>query len=542
MDNTEIKTVLIDGYLDEPSCLGVPPYISPHIRYVYGALLDAGIKKENLQYYTIDLIRKNTEQYLEMMEKQNLVLIICGTTVPGNYRGGQPITLKEIKEIGARLHYPRKFLGGPITLVKEQITGYDHLCAEIGAQDIYQILTNKKIKKHDLPKYITRWAEKGASLTHIHPNYPRVVCELETYRGCLRQGHCLFCSEQLKNITYQRQPEEIIREVKALAKAGNHYYRLGCQTDLLLFGARRKQNKLQLQPQKIEKLYSGIRQADPDLKVLHLDNINPANIIKHRPRARQILKTIVKFNTPGDTAAFGLESADPVVLEKNNIATDPQKTFAAIKLMNKIGGKRKKGLPLLLPGLNFLHGLTGETEKTLELNFQFLKKILDSGLLLRRINIRQVVNPGNYPVVDIDKYSFRHYKKKINEEINLPMLKNVFPTGTILENVLTEEQRGETTFGRQLGTYPILVGIPGKLPLNEFFSVRVIDHGYRSITALPWPFKYKEASIEQLTAFPGIGKNKAGEIFIQQPRNKKELKKILEPDFPFEKWKNWFCD
>ena len=46
-----LKVVLIDGYLDEPSCLGVPPYISPHIRYAYGALLDSGIRKENLDYF-----------------------------------------------------------------------------------------------------------------------------------------------------------------------------------------------------------------------------------------------------------------------------------------------------------------------------------------------------------------------------------------------------------------------------------------------------------------------------------------------------------
>ena len=33
---------ILDGYVDEPACLGVPPYISPYIRTVAGALLAHG--------------------------------------------------------------------------------------------------------------------------------------------------------------------------------------------------------------------------------------------------------------------------------------------------------------------------------------------------------------------------------------------------------------------------------------------------------------------------------------------------------------------
>ena len=38
----EIVIVLIDGYIDDPAALGVPPYISPMIRSIAGAALDAG--------------------------------------------------------------------------------------------------------------------------------------------------------------------------------------------------------------------------------------------------------------------------------------------------------------------------------------------------------------------------------------------------------------------------------------------------------------------------------------------------------------------
>ncbi|MFW6007376.1 MAG: radical SAM protein, partial [Halanaerobiales bacterium] len=365
-------------------------------------------------------------------------------------------------------------------------------------------------------------------------------CELETFRGCPRSHHCSFCSERLKEITYQRKPEAVIQEVKALAEAGNHYYRLGCQTDLLLYRAHKKNQNFVPNPEAIKKLYQGIRKADPKLEVLHLDNMNPATIAKFEDKSREILETITTYNTTGDIAAFGLESADPLVLKKNNVDTDPELTFKAIKILNETGGFREEGIPKLLPGINFLHGLIGEREQTLEYNYNFLKKVVDQDLMLRRINIRQVATLDSYPEINIDQNQFKDYKEKINENINLPLLKKVFPSGTIMKKVRTETHRGKLTYGRQLGSYPILIGIPGQIKLDQFITVRIIDHGYRSITGLPWPFNVNKATPEQLSAFPGIGDHRAGKIFIEQPENLQELKKLMDPDFNFDKWKNWF--
>ncbi|MFW6270308.1 MAG: radical SAM protein [Bacillota bacterium] len=540
MKNKNIKTMLIDGYLDEPSCLGVPPYISPHIRYSYGALLDSGIKEKNLSYLTIDRLRKNWQDNLNKLEDFDLVIIIAGTTVPGHYLGGKPISLTEIKELASQIYYPQKVLGGPVTLIKDRIEGFDHICGEIASFDLYRQLTGEKIKSKEISLYINNWARIGAKLTQKHPDYPYLVCELETFRGCPRSHHCAFCSERLKNITYQRKPEAIIKEVKALSQAGNHFYRLGCQTDLLLYQAHHSENKFIPNPGAIKDLYQGIRETDPELKVLHMDNMNPATIARFEEKSREILKTITRYNTTGDIAAFGLESADPVVLKKNNIDTDPDLTFKAINIINETGGHRQDGIPKLLPGLNFLHGLTGEREETLEYNYNFLKKVVEQGLMLRRINIRQVATLGSYPEININQKQFKKYKEKINKNINLPLLKRVFPAGTVIKNVKTETHKGKLTYGRQLGSYPILIGIPGKLKLDQFITVRIIDHGYRSLTGLPWPFYPQKASPEQLAAFPGIGRNRAGKIFIEQPENLSRLKKLMDPDFNFEKWKDWF--
>ena len=146
----------------------------------------------------------------------------------------------------------------------------------------------------------------------------------------------------------------------------------------------------------------------------------------------------------------------------------------------------------LLPGINIILGLKGETKQTLEENYKWLKKIYDDGLMLRRINIRQVtIFPGTkmdevgYKYFKKNKKLYYSFRKKIREEIDLPMLQRVIPLGTILNNVYTETHQGNITFARQFGTYPIIVGIKGRLSLGEKISVKVTGHMLRSITAEP---------------------------------------------------------
>ena len=112
----KLKIVLIDGYLDEPSCLGVPPYLSPHVRYAYGALLDLGIPASSITFATIDQWRQRREQYLEAARSADAVVVIAGATVPGRYLGGRPISSREISELGSAVEPVPLVLGGPITL------------------------------------------------------------------------------------------------------------------------------------------------------------------------------------------------------------------------------------------------------------------------------------------------------------------------------------------------------------------------------------------------------------------------------------------
>ncbi|MFW5749500.1 MAG: radical SAM protein [Halanaerobium sp.] len=543
MKNSKIKITIIDGYLDEPSCLGVPPYISPHIRYLWGALLAAGIKEDNLNYLTIDQLRHNKEAELEKMESLDIVVLIAGTTVPGHYLGGQPASAAEIKEIGEKIFYPTKVLAGPITLIQKMRekfkADYDILSSEVAALDLFERLQQIAIAPAEAADYINSFALNGAAVVKEHPNYPNLIAELETFRGCPRSSHCAFCSERLKKLSYSRRAEAVSAEVEALAAAGIHNYRLGSQTDLLLYGARRKNKNFILNPAQIRELYQGIRRADPELKVLHMDNMNPAEIARSPEKAAEIIEIIAKYNTAGDTAAFGLESADPEVLTKNNIDSTAEENYFAIKLMNEIGGRREDGIPKLLPGLNLLHGLIGESRATLKYNYQFLEKLLQNDLLLRRINIRQVVRLGSYPEVKYSQGEFKKYKQKINEKINQQMLKKVFPTGVILKDLYSEKKKGSLNYCRQLGTYPILTAVIDQN--DDFFKkVKVIDHGYRSITALKWPKKIGDYSKKELEAVPGIGSRRASRIILEKPADKSQFKEIVGPHFNDQNLEQFF--
>lgn len=544
-DLSNTRITLIDGYLDEPSCLGVPPYISPQIRYVYGALLELGIDPDKIMYQTIDQVRKEWAETIDTAKSSDVVVVIAGATVPGRYLGGRPISRREIEELREATAPVPLILGGPIVLTGDNLPAASFVCTEIAAASIQEYLTGESVTSQlahpeAWAERISRWGILGASLTTRHPNYPYLVCEMETFRGCPRAYNCAFCTEGRKRIHYQRAVQDVIAEVAELYRLGNRYFRIGCQTDLFLYGAERRDGALHVRPQVIRELYEGIRSAAPELKVLHMDNANPSTLMRDPAAAEEAISIIAQYNTAGDVAAFGLESADPQVLKANLVETNPEETLEAVRLMNRAGGWRDNGVPKLLPGLNLIHGLMGETKKTMELNYEFLKRLLDEGLMVRRINIRQVLPHGNYKPTRVPQGRFQAYKDRVNQEINRPMLQRVFPTGTILNEVHIEEVKGTMSFGRQLGSYPILVGIPGEYRVGEILQVRVIDHGFRSITALPTPFKINKANVAQLEALPGMGRKRAMRVFLAQPIDgPQKLQDLLGNDVDLEPLLSW---
>ena len=239
----------------------------------------------------------------------------------------------------------------------------------------------------------------------------------------------------------------------------------------------------------------------------------------------QILRTLTECCTPGNVLALGMESADMTVISSNNLNATPDQVMRAVRMINEIGAERgSNGMPKLLPGLNFISGLDGETSKTYSENIDFLKKLLSEGLMVRRINIRQVLPVRRNFDVKVDHNKFKKYKQQIRENIDAPMLKMIVPTGTILKNVYLEMIDGGITFGRQIGTYPLLIGVPYRTETDRFCDIIVTDHGFRSITGIEYPFPINKASMAAISSLPGIGKKRASRIMLARPiKNKDEL-------------------
>lgn len=552
-----LKITILDGYIDEPTCLGVPPYISPYPRYIAGAIWDFD-KHITVKYYTIDQIR-NDSRIIDSLNRDDIVITIAGMSVPGRYLSGFPASPNEIKNIMKALSKPIKILSGPAAKHGFGVSGgkktreiqdvFDLVIKGDGEIVIYNLLKEKinlekinSLECRSNANQIKNFAVKGSEIVKQHPFYPHyLITEIETYRGCPRAivGGCSFCSEPSKGLPDFRQIKDIISEIRALYENGVKHYRLGNQPCIFSYMAKNA-GKIEFPKPNIEavkKLLQGIRNVAPNLKTLHIDNANPGVIARYPKESQEIAKTIIKHHTSGDVAAFGVESVDPVVIKENNLKATADEVLTAIKILNKVGSKKGcNGMPELLPGLNFVFGLKGETKKTFELNYEFLKEILDQNLLLRRINLRQVIPlPGTKMysignrIINKHKNEFKKFKKKVREEIEQPMLKKMLPVGSILRDVYTEKLDGKSVFGRQIGSYPLLIGIPGFQELNRFIDVKIVDYGFRSITGVPYPLNINKASRDAIEAIPGIGKKRTIRILANRPfKNKDDLLKALD--------------
>ncbi len=543
---SDLSVTIVDGYVDEPAHFGVPPYISTYPRFTAGALVDAGVAKSQITYHTIDELRDDRQKWRDVATA-DLMIYVGGMTVPGKYVGGTPAEPDEVREL-AWVAEGVSVLGGPVrfgvgdenagaTETERQDLDYDFVAKgdiEAAAYDLVDSgLEGFSSRMRDNDE-LSRWAPGGAFIVEQHPNHPEyLICEMETSRGCAYR--CSFCTEPLYGNPAFRTADAVVSEVGKLAEYGVQHFRIGRQADILAFGGDGEAPNTDA----LRRLYSGIREVAPDLKTLHLDNMNPITITKWPEESRECIRIIAEHNTAGDTAAFGLESADPLVQEENNLNVSAEECFEAVKIVNEEAGWRPgeapsrapthgkeaaNRLPKLLPGINLLHGLKAEREETYEHNREFLQRVYDEGLMLRRINIRQVMafagtdmSETGAQIAHEHTELFKSYKRDIREQIDQPMLERVAPAGTVLPDVHLEYHQDGRTFGRQLGTYPLLVGIPGERPLGSTIDAVIVDHGYRSVTAVPYPLDINSASMTELEALPGIGRQRAGDLIVNRP-------------------------
>ena len=558
--------LILDGYEDEPAAFGVPPYVGFHIRYVCGVLEQ---HKIDYSYMTIDQWRLTSQQEREdLLRTTEGFVCIAGAVVPGRYIRGTPISRKESTELIRLLprDIPALFGGWAVRGWKQQ--GWLPLRSNLflAVQDtdatLNQFLKNGtwKHERRNAEEWTT-WAQLGATskaVTH-HPDLGTdekkgpLTYEVEVYQGCVRfKRGCKFCIEPKKGIPIWRTPEDIIREVKLAHDSGVQHVRLGGMTDTYTYmaeGVKDLEYPIP-NPEPIAQLLHGLREDDR-LGILHTDNGNPSIIAENIEPSTEITKTLVETLSDGAVLSFGLESADPSVHAANWLNCDAQQLKTALRLINQYGrGRGERGLPKLLPGLNFIAGLNGERPETYDMNLNLLRELRNEGLLLRRINIRQVEGEG---FQEIPQSEFKQFKSAVRETIDTPLLQELFPLGHVLRDVhwethdgrtrlpvhLTEEHTGKhihgragLTFGRQIGAYPILIGVPYHIPLESSSNIMITGHGARSITGVEVGLDINSVTEKQLEAIPGIGKKGAWNLISARARLKrKETAPSLERIF-----------
>ncbi len=524
-----MRVVILDGYIDEPSNLGVPPFISPYPRYLAGAILEAG---HECFYLTIDQVRGGARL------KGDILAAISGPIVPGKYIRGMPASEKELLKIASSFK-GAKVLGGPLSRFKKYSKDLAEVFDYVARRDldscVHDLLMSGEFDDRDRTmEEWDRWGVLGAKIARKHPDFPEpLIAELDMSKGCVRYltGGCSFCVEPMYGPPRFRRTDAIIAEVKELAMLGVVNFRLGGTADIFSYMADGVGKTATPRPNAtaIKELLSGIRDAAPGLKILHTDNADPAMIATHPNEAMTILKEIITHTTPGNILSLGMETADPAVVKANNLNASPEISLKAIETVNSVGRERgENGMPRLLPGLNFVIGLDGESPRTFELNLKFLKDVLGKGLLVRRVNIRQV-SPVRREFDLKHRRKFRSFKDHVRAQFDHEMLKLVVPNGTILKDVYTEIMEGKTTFGRQVGTYPLLIGIPYPIDIGQFIDVKITGHGQRSVTAIEYPLDVNHAPLSAIATIPGIGAKRAARILRARPfKNKKDFSTCLD--------------
>lgn len=507
------NVLIIDGYNDEPGGLGVPPFIDVYPRLIAGALWLAD-KSIRVDYVTVDQFR-SSRNWIAIASKYDAVVFIAGVVVPGKYLEGEPARPEELLSWGrilsrATLAYlvgpaarwgmgaeggrpavgPREFAKAGYILIRGDPELFFYEAALHGPES-----ANSNSIRRDY-SIANRALVLGSRIVRQHPNYGRnLVVEIETYRGCARwvSGGCSFCVEPLRGRPISRDARAIVEEIESLYRWGARAFRLGRQADILVYGSSELGSKEwpRPNPEALRKLLHGIRSVAPNLRVLHIDNVNPGTITRHKTLAREALKVIVEYHTDGDVAAMGLESADPRVASLNNLNVSAEEVVEAVRIVNEIGSRRgPTGMPHLLPGINFILGLPGETRKTYEYNRMILEEILNAGLLVRRVNIRRVLVISSTRLSKMWKGFNRRLEPArrafvawVRRFFDREMLKRVAPPNTILRDLWVAGCGDGVCYLRQAGSYPLVAVVHGKLPRGTFVpAARVVGiHSSRAV-------------------------------------------------------------
>ena len=491
---------IVDCYTVEPSGLGVPPYLSAYARAAFGALKRA-FPGADVRYLTIDDVRwcanggrpfaepplsdqltysatVNRTGALQILADAAVLVVIAGDAVPSVHLQARNGTPEEVSDLLALAH-GRRVLVGPLAA---QMPSGPHAPGWFDATHSHTVTSADLLSgSRSAAAYERLAAERVPYAELITQLCWRPVAEIELYRGCTRRRFCSFCNEPVKSpLVSFRDPADVLAEITGLYAAGVRNFRLGQQTCFFSY--------LNRDANAIGRLLAQIRERCPELEVLHIDNADPLAVAS--PAGAKIARLVAQYCTEGNCAPMGIESFDPAVVEANALTCTAQILLRAVANINEAGGHAgPRGLPVLLPGLNLIYGLPGETHRTHYENLSWLVRILDAGYLCHRINVRQArAYPGTglsarqQVAAPPSAEHFGTWKADVSHVFDQPMKQRVYPAGMTIGGLHSFFVTARGTWHRRLGSYPIQVVEAGAVrPLFEDTGLVVTGHEPRHL-------------------------------------------------------------
>lgn len=492
---------ILDCYTVEPSGLGVPPYLSTYVRAAYSALVTA-FPGSDVRYLTIDDVRwclnsgrphvapplsdpltysatASRSHTLGVLADAEMVVVIAGDAVPSVHLQAQNGSVEEIARALACVRGRRVLLGPLASWALRDQAAYAGLFDAVHTHTVTS--ADLAAGSRAAAPYEHLAADQGSFEELVGQLRWQPVAEVELYRGCTRRRFCSFCNEPVKSSRVNfRDPADVLDEVSALYAGGVRHLRLGQQTCFFSY--------LNRDAAAIQRLLAGIRERCPDLEVLHIDNADPLAVASRTGAA--IARLVARYCTEGNCAPMGMESFDPAVIEANTLTCTPQVLMRAIANINQAGAHTGPGgLPVLLPGLNLIYGLPGETHRTHYENLAGLVRILDEGYLCHRINVRQARTYHGTPLAAMHQAQpppsaehFAAWKADVSYVFDQPMKQRVYPAGRTITGLHSFFVTTSGTWHRRLGSYPIQVLERGTArPLFEEANLTVTAHQPRYV-------------------------------------------------------------
>ncbi|MFT4313167.1 MAG: hypothetical protein ACMXYA_02065, partial [Candidatus Woesearchaeota archaeon] len=93
----------------------------------------------------------------------------------------------------------------------------------------------------------------------------------------------------------------------------------------------------------------------------------------------------------------------------------------------------------------------------------------------------KLYNEAKNKFIKKNRKRYFSWRKDIREGIEGVLMPRMFPKGLVIKDCLAETHKQGVTYFRQLGTYPIIIGVKGKFPLKVFHDIKIKDYMLRSL-------------------------------------------------------------